>query len=130
MSDTNTAPKTYTIDDLKANQSAENMWLLINGKVYDCTKFLDEHPGGDEVIISEGGKDATEAFDDIGHSDEARSQLDKLFIGNFDGPSKVSSSSTQTGSKSSDTRASLLNNLLFPLVAVAAYLIWRIYFAK
>ncbi|EOR03666.1 hypothetical protein E3P92_03350 [Wallemia ichthyophaga] len=128
MSDTN--QKTFTIDDLKSHQSADNMWLLINGKVYDCTKFLDDHPGGDEVIISEGGKDATEAFDDIGHSDEARSQLDKLYIGDFDGPSKSSSSSTKTGSKSSDTRASLINNLLFPLVAIAAYLVWRIYFAK
>ncbi|TIB97702.1 cytochrome b5 [Wallemia mellicola] len=124
-----TENKKYTIEDLKQHQSNEDMWLLINGKVYDCTKFLDEHPGGDEVIISEGGKDATEAFDDIGHSDEARSQLDSLYIGKFDGPSKVSSSS-QTGTKSSDTRASLLSNILFPLVAISAYLIWRIYFAN
>ncbi|EIM22627.1 cytochrome b5 [Wallemia mellicola] len=124
-----TENKKYTIEDLKQHQSNEDMWLLINGKVYDCTKFLDEHPGGDEVIISEGGKDATEAFDDIGHSDEARSQLDSLYIGEFDGPSKVSSSS-QTGTKSSDTRASLLSNILFPLVAISAYLIWRIYFAN
>lgn len=35
--------------------------LLIINPIYTPQK----HPGGDEVIISEGGKDATEAFDDI-----------------------------------------------------------------
>ncbi len=33
------------------------------------------------------GKDATEAFEDVGHSDEARDLLKTLFVGDFDGPS-------------------------------------------
>jgi cytochrome b involved in lipid metabolism len=33
------------------------------------------------------GKDATEAFEDVGHSDEARDILKGLYIGDFDGPS-------------------------------------------
>lgn len=31
------------------------------------------------------GKDATEAFEDVGHSDEARDVLNGLYIGEFDG---------------------------------------------
>lgn len=31
------------------------------------------------------GKDATEAFEDVGHSDEARDVLKGLYIGDFDG---------------------------------------------
>lgn len=31
------------------------------------------------------GKDATEAFEDVGHSDEAREILEKLYIGDFEG---------------------------------------------
>lgn len=31
------------------------------------------------------GKDATEAFEDVGHSDEARDILKTLLIGTFDG---------------------------------------------
>ena len=30
------------------------------------------------------GKDATDAFEDVGHSDEARALLDGLFVANFE----------------------------------------------
>jgi hypothetical protein len=35
--------------------------------------------------ILRSGKDATEAFEDVGHSDEAREVLNTLYIGDFDG---------------------------------------------
>jgi hypothetical protein len=37
--------------------------------------------GGEEVLLDVGGQDATEAFEDVGHSDEAREILDGLKIG-------------------------------------------------
>lgn len=37
--------------------------------------------GGEEVLLDVGGQDATEAFEDVGHSDEAREILEKLLIG-------------------------------------------------
>ncbi|ELU45693.1 Cyt-b5 domain-containing protein [Rhizoctonia solani AG-1 IA] len=40
---------------------------------------------GDEVIMAEGGKDATEAFEDVGHSDEARDILKGLYVADFEG---------------------------------------------
>jgi len=33
---------------------------------------LDEHPGGCEVLLEKAGEDRTEAFEDIGHSTDAR----------------------------------------------------------
>lgn len=33
------------------------------------------------------GKDATESFEDIGHSDEARELLEQFYIGDLDGVS-------------------------------------------
>lgn len=53
--------------------------------VYDVSKFMDEHPGGDEVLISEGGRDATDAFEDVGHSDDARALLKGMLKGDMDG---------------------------------------------
>lgn len=44
-----------------------------------------QHPGGDEVLLSEGGKDATEAFEDVGHSDDARALLPKMLVGSIEG---------------------------------------------
>lgn len=47
------------------------------------TKFLPEHPGGEEVLTTEAGKDATEPFEDVGHSDDARELIKKFYIGDL-----------------------------------------------
>jgi len=35
---------------------------VIEGEVYDVTDFLGEHPGGANIILRYGGKDATEEY--------------------------------------------------------------------
>lgn len=35
-------------------------------------------------MIDEGAKDATTAFDDVGHSDDARAMLEQYYIGDVD----------------------------------------------
>ncbi|KAJ8573076.1 hypothetical protein K7X08_009587 [Anisodus acutangulus] len=57
----------------------DDCWL-----VYDVTSFLDEHPGGDDVLLTATGKDATDDFEDVGHSDDAREMMKKYFIGEID----------------------------------------------
>jgi hypothetical protein len=32
----------YTLETLKQHGTRDDLWMLINGKVYDVTKFLDE----------------------------------------------------------------------------------------
>jgi len=39
--------------------------------------------GGEEVLLDVGGQDSTEAFEDVGHSDEAREILDGMLVGNL-----------------------------------------------
>lgn len=39
--------------------------------------------GGEEVLLDVAGQDASEAFEDVGHSDEAREILATLKIGNL-----------------------------------------------
>jgi cytochrome-b5 reductase len=51
--------------------------------VYDVTKYLEDHPGGAAVLIEVAGTDATQAFEDIGHSDEAREQLEPYYLGDL-----------------------------------------------
>ncbi|KAG4936483.1 hypothetical protein JHK85_051402 [Glycine max] len=57
-------------------------------EVYNVTKFLDDHPGGDDVLLSSTGKDATDDFEDVGHSKGARAMLDDLYVGDID-PSTI-----------------------------------------
>ncbi|CAH0767127.1 unnamed protein product [Diatraea saccharalis] len=55
--------------------------FIIHNYVYDVSKFLDEHPGGHEVLVDVAGKDASENFDDIGHSIDAKELMKKYRIG-------------------------------------------------
>ncbi|KAJ7223990.1 cytochrome b5-like heme/steroid binding domain-containing protein [Mycena rebaudengoi] len=80
MSDT----RIITLAELREHSTKDNLWVLLHEKVYDVSKFLDEHPGGDEVILAEASQDATEAFEDVGHSDEARELLPGMLIGEFE----------------------------------------------
>lgn len=43
-----------------------------------------QHPGGEEVLIDEGAKDATGPFEDVGHSPDARELLEKYYLGDVD----------------------------------------------
>jgi hypothetical protein len=47
------------------------------------TKYLDDHPGGAEVMLDVAGQHADEFFEDIGHSREAREELKKYLIGSY-----------------------------------------------
>jgi nitrate reductase (NAD(P)H) len=52
------------------------------GKVYDATPFLDEHPGGAESILISTGMDATDEFNSI-HSSKAKDMLAQYLIGDL-----------------------------------------------
>uniref|UniRef100_A0A8C2BJK5 Cytochrome b5 type B n=1 Tax=Cyprinus carpio TaxID=7962 RepID=A0A8C2BJK5_CYPCA len=38
------------------------------------------HPGGEEVLMEQAGADATESFEDVGHSTDAREMLQQYYI--------------------------------------------------
>lgn len=51
-----------TIEDLRQHDNKDSPWFVVNGEVYDGTKFLEGHPGGATSIISAAGIDSTEEF--------------------------------------------------------------------
>jgi len=128
MSTAETKSTTLTLEDLQAHTTRDDIWLLVSGKVYNVSKFLDEHPGGDEVILAEAGKDATEAFEDVGHSDEARDLLKDMYIGEFGGASKKSSYVHNASGDQKDNGGSNAV-FLFPVALFGAILAYRFYFA-
>ena len=50
-------------------------------KVYDMTKYLDEHPGGAEIVLEYAGRSADDTFENVGHSKEARIKMKSLQVG-------------------------------------------------
>lgn len=73
--------KYYTLEDIRVHNMSNDTWLIIHDKVYDITGFLEEHPGGEEVLLEQAGADATESFEDVGHSTDAREMLQQYLIG-------------------------------------------------
>ncbi|KAI9112289.1 hypothetical protein K1719_016812 [Acacia pycnantha] len=97
--------KVFTLAEVSRHNNAKDCWLVINGKVYNVTKFLEDHPGGDDVLISATGKDATDDFEDVGHSTSAQSMMEEFYVGDIDSstlPSKVKYTSPKQAQRNQD----------------------------
>ena len=57
-----TVAASYTMAQVSANKSAAKCWSVINGDVYDLTKWISAHPGGSGAILSLCGTDGTQDF--------------------------------------------------------------------
>ncbi|KAI9712818.1 MAG: hypothetical protein M1820_001440 [Bogoriella megaspora] len=121
------ADKEFTYSDVSEHTGKKDLYLVVHDKVYNASSFVDEHPGGEEVLLDVGGQDATEAFEDVGHSDEAREILNGLLVGSLkrqpgDPTPKSSTPSTSTSTKpSSDAGMSVAVYALLALGAALAY---------
>ncbi|OJJ45504.1 hypothetical protein ASPZODRAFT_69659 [Penicilliopsis zonata CBS 506.65] len=73
--------KEFTLSEIAEHNTKNDLYMIVHDKVYDCGSFVDEHPGGEEVLLDVAGQDGTEAFEDVGHSDEAREILEGLLVG-------------------------------------------------
>jgi cytochrome b involved in lipid metabolism len=52
----------YTIAKVKTQASAASCWTVISDNVYDLTKWIGQHPGGEGAIKSLCGTDGTKDF--------------------------------------------------------------------
>ncbi|KAL8095680.1 cytochrome b5 [Apium graveolens] len=114
-------PKIHVFDEVAKHNKTKDCWLVISGKVYDVTAFMDDHPGGDEVLLSSTGKDATDDFEDVGHSDNAREMMEKYYIGEIDAatvPQKRTFTSPQQSNYNPDKSSEFIIKILQFLVPI------------
>jgi len=78
-------PKAYSLEEVAKHNQREDCWFVVNDKVYDVTKYIPKHGGGEKPILNNCGKEATKAFETKGgegkHSAKARSALEGMQIG-------------------------------------------------
>ncbi|KAG2589365.1 hypothetical protein PVAP13_5NG239400 [Panicum virgatum] len=51
-----------TSTEMSKHSSEGDLWVAVQGKVYDVTAWLPRHPGGDLPLLSLAGQDVTDAF--------------------------------------------------------------------
>ncbi|KAL3369064.1 hypothetical protein AABB24_009724 [Solanum stoloniferum] len=72
--------KYITSEELKKHDKQDDLWISIQGKCYNVTDWVKDHPGGDIPIRSLAGQEATDAFIAF-HPGTAWKYLDKFFTG-------------------------------------------------
>ncbi|KAJ5995205.1 cytochrome b5 reductase [Penicillium waksmanii] len=75
----------YTANDVALHKAKNDIWVIIHGKVYNITNYVRDHPGGADVLRDVAGTDATEAYEDVGHSEDADEILASYLIGTLKG---------------------------------------------
>ncbi|KAH8649315.1 hypothetical protein BX600DRAFT_112604 [Xylariales sp. PMI_506] len=114
----------FTIKEVAEHRDAKDAWMVIHGEVYDVTKYLHDHPGGAEILVETAGTDATEAFDNAGHSEEATEIMADFRVGKLKGvrkaPTKAVKVITPAPSKPSGAKSQISVPKALGAVIVAA----------
>eukprot|EP00638_Chattonella_subsalsa_P010286 CAMPEP_0117758472 /NCGR_PEP_ID=MMETSP0947-20121206/15401_1 /TAXON_ID=44440 /ORGANISM="Chattonella subsalsa, Strain CCMP2191" /LENGTH=126 /DNA_ID=CAMNT_0005578671 /DNA_START=139 /DNA_END=519 /DNA_ORIENTATION=+ len=78
------------MEEVQKHNSEEDVWIVIGNaktggpKVYDVTKYLNDHPGGGEMLLDVAGQNADDMFEDVGHTSDARKTMKEFLIGKLE----------------------------------------------
>lgn len=80
--------KKITNEELKLHNKVKpdgkaDLWVLINGKVYDMSEFYTKHPGGPDIIEELAGKDGSQSFNDAAHPAASKRELETYCVGEY-----------------------------------------------
>lgn len=73
----------FTSEVVDHNNDQNGYWIIIRDIVYDVTKFINRHPGGNKILIANCGKDGTGSYKNVEHHlwPEIESMLNAFRIG-------------------------------------------------
>ncbi|KAF7193931.1 NADH-cytochrome b5 reductase 1 [Pseudocercospora fuligena] len=72
--------------DVAKHNTKSDLWIIIHGKVR-----ARDHPGGADAIFEVAGQDATSAYEDVGHSEDAGEIMHQFLVGVIEGSSSTKS---------------------------------------
>lgn len=95
-----TSLKEFNVSEVATHNTKGDLFVIIHGKgktslfcyvgylanthgcpVYDITNYVRDHPGGADVLMDVAGEDATAAYEDVGHSEDANEILETYLVG-------------------------------------------------
>jgi cytochrome b involved in lipid metabolism len=62
----------FAWEEVGKHDQKDDLWVVVEGGVYNLTKFVDKHPGGSRVIALRAGRKADEAFISGNHPPKVR----------------------------------------------------------
>ena len=72
--------KEWTLDEVKKHNQPDDLFMVVQNKVYDLTDFVADHPGGD-TILRLPGLDNTEGFSGIQHPAKVWDMIQDYYVG-------------------------------------------------
>jgi len=54
--------KQYKMEEVASHDTREDLWICVDGRAYDVTRYVDKHPGGFLPLLNMAGKDCTDVF--------------------------------------------------------------------
>ncbi|KAL2220652.1 sphingolipid fatty acid hydroxylase [Thermoascus aurantiacus ATCC 26904] len=75
---------TFTQAEVESHNTAKSCYVTLGSKVYDVTSFINDHPGGGDLILEHAGRDVTEIMRDAishEHTEAAYEILEEYLIG-------------------------------------------------
>ncbi|KAL8785361.1 MAG: hypothetical protein Q9213_003426 [Squamulea squamosa] len=58
-------PKLLSTQQIAEHHTAKDLWIVVDGQVWDMTEFAPEHPGGIGIILQYAGRDASQPYNEI-----------------------------------------------------------------
>jgi cytochrome b involved in lipid metabolism len=68
-------------EEVRKHNSVDDLWIIIDKKVYDVTEYAEEHPGGVAAIAKNAGGDASKGFRGPQHPSRVFDIVDDYMIG-------------------------------------------------
>ncbi|KAK8922897.1 Acyl-CoA dehydrogenase apdG [Metarhizium anisopliae] len=80
--------KVFSTSDVASHNKGDDMYIIVDGDVYDITKFQDDHPGGKKILQRVAGKDASKIFWKYHNEGILKKYKGKLQVGSLDSKPK------------------------------------------
>jgi len=75
-----------TMAEVAKHNTKEDLWIVVDKKAYDVTKWIMSHPGGHLPLINMAGKDATDAFEQYHPASVWEKKLPPFHVADVQGP--------------------------------------------
>jgi len=79
------AAKIISIKEFEKHNKSDDAWIIIDGDVFNVTKFAGLHPGGEQILLEYAGQDCTDVFFGLHRNEVLVKYAPRLVVGRIEG---------------------------------------------